>query len=163
MTDDTLMKAAIKGSVAVSTALLLQACVPTPGADDKQAAKEEYLQGELEKQAGDAMPAGAIQIGDDLYMAPVAIDAEGCEQFRQWSGLGVMQLAIHFRDGEGGFSPIKSAENSCNATMVETGPDQDGCQTFRAEQPDGSATDVTYYDYQGGGYTVRKDRSVCAS
>ena len=162
--DDTLKETVIRGGAAALAVLLLQSCVQMTGANEKQAAENEDVAEDLiEEQSDDTMPEGAIFVREHLYVVPVAVDAEGCEQFREWSDLGVTRLVIYFRDGKGSFTPIKSEEGSCNAQMAETGPDEDGCPAYRAEQPDGSVTEIPYYEFPGGGYTINKERSVCAS
>ena len=106
------------------------------------------------------VPDGAVQMSKGVYAVPVAIDDDGCEQFSQWAQSGVTQSVVLYRDGDGGFSALKSDKASCNAEMVSAGTDDRGCPVFRAEQPDGNVTDVIYYRSQSG-YTVSADRAIC--
>lgn len=154
-----------RGGTAVLAALLLNACTPQTTADQSRKEARQALEDaapgstrRFEK------PEAAFLIKDDLYAVPLAVDKEGCEQLTTWSESGIKNLAqpIYFHDGEGSFSPTKVDGASCNATMVETGVDDDGCPTFRAEQPDGTSSEVTYYASHNG-YTVKKERSNCRS
>lgn len=132
-------------------------CVPTD-ADDGDASIEDLLAADT---SAGGVPEGAMPISDATYAVPVAVDADGCEQFSEWSTAGVARQIIYFHDGSGGFAAAKSAEYSCNADMVEIGADDRGCTLYRAEQPDGSVTDVAYYRV-GDGYSVSPDKSDCA-
>lgn len=158
---ETLKICVIRGGAAAMAALLLGACVPTES--HEQAGTDSLAEEVARHQPAAGMPEGALAIGDHLYAVPVAVDQDGCEQFREWSELGVERQVIYYRDGKGSFSAIKSEDGSCNAEMVESGADADGCPTFRAEQPDGTATDVIYYQSVAGGYAVNKAQSACAS
>ncbi len=50
------------------------------------------------------IPAGAVRVGDDLYMVPVGRDADGCERFTMFSRTKMVPAVIHYRDGKGGFT-----------------------------------------------------------
>lgn len=159
----TLTRALTMGSAAALAVLLLDACVPQTTADQ---ARIEANKRKLEEAAGSEIPPSekpdvAFLIEDDLYAVPLAVDADGCEQFTTWSKSGAKSLTqpIYFLDGQGSFSPTK-LEESCNAEMVQTGTDDTGCPTFLATQPDGTSSEVIYYPAQNG-YTVRKERSTC--
>ena len=106
------------------------------------------------------VPDGAIWMAKGIYAVPVAVDGDGCEQFSQWAASGATQPVVLYRDGEGGFSALKSEEASCNAEMVSAGADGSGCPVFRAEQPDGKVTEVIYYRSESG-YTANPERAVC--
>lgn len=153
-----------KGGAALA-ALLLSACVPQAGYEQAQIEANKKILEEAapgSKIATYQEPDVRFLIKDDLYAVPIAVDASGCEQFTTWSESGTQSLAqaIYFHDGQGSFSPIKSYEASCNATMVETGSDSTGCRTFRAKQPEGPSSEVIYYRSRNG-YTVKRERSVC--
>jgi hypothetical protein len=154
----------MKGGVAVLTALLVSACTPpTTTSQSKDKDPKQVLEDAVPgSTTGPGMPEVAFMIEEGLYAVPLAVDKDGCEQFTTWSETGVKSLAqpIYFHDGEGAFSPIKVDDASCNASMVKTGVDEDGCPTFRAEQPDGSSSEVVYYPSHHG-YTIRKERSNC--
>ena len=111
-------------------------------------------------QPGAAMPKGAILVSEGVYAVPIAVSAEGCEQFSQWSALGATQPVILYHDGVGGFTATKSDRFSCNADMVNVGRDSLGCPTFRAEQPNGKVTDVLYYP-SGSSFTANPARATC--
>jgi hypothetical protein len=156
--------ACARGGIVALAALLLAACVPPTPADQAGRATGRPYEGA----PGDAArtiperPDVAFLIEDGLYAVPLAVDANGCEQFTTWSESGVRSLnqPIYFLDGEGSFTPTKLDDVSCNAEMVKTGTDKTGCPTFEAEQPDGTSSKVTYYP-AANGYTVRRDRSSC--
>ena len=137
---------------------IVTGCVQPGDADENEASIQEMLASD--PSAG-GIPEGAIPISDTIYAVPVAVDADGCEQFSEWSTEGVARQLIQFHDGQGGFTAIKSAEHSCNAVMVEAGEDDRGCMMYRAEQPDGSATDVAYYP-AGSGFSTNPNKSDCA-
>lgn len=160
----SLLGVSIRQGGAALAALLLCSCIP---ATTEPQGKVEAGQ-KAHEEAASASEAGVLKkpdvrflIKDDLYAVPIAVDADGCEQFTTWSESGAKSLAqpIYFLDGEGAFSPTKT-EASCNANMIETGTDDTGCRTFQAEQPDGTSSEVTYYRSRNG-YTVKRDRSTC--
>lgn len=134
---------------------LLVGCAPSNVGGD------ESLSDVLAAESSEGPPRGAVLMADDVYAVPVSIDADGCEQFAGWSAGGVVRQIIYFRDGAGGFTAIKSAEHSCNASMVAIAEDDRGCPMFRAEQPDGTAADVAYYR-SGTGYVTNPDNADCA-
>jgi len=53
------------------------------------------------------IPAGAIAIGNDMYMVPLGKDKDGCEQFRAFSPSKAVIQVIFYRDTEGGFTTDK--------------------------------------------------------
>jgi len=57
---------------------------------------------------GGEIPAGAVQIEDEVYMVPAGIDSQGCETFTMWSPTKAVIMVIHYRDGKGGFTPDRS-------------------------------------------------------
>jgi|GEM_PF-6344093 len=151
----------IKGSVAVLAAGLLSACAPVDGGK-KVEADVKQVRGNAAARAAAEKPKGAVLIKDGLYAVPLAVDKDGCEHFRTWSETGPIPLGqpIYYHDGNGSFSSTRLDDASCSAKMVETAPDPEGCPTFRAEQPDGSTSDVQYFQ-SASGYTTTKERSVC--
>jgi hypothetical protein len=55
------------------------------------------------------LPAGAIPVGNDIYMVPVVKDETGCMQYRMHApGRGVAQV-IYYADGKGGFTTNREA------------------------------------------------------
>ena len=141
--------------VAGSLMSLLVGCAPSDAGGDEGAIEI------LATEPAVGAPKGAVPMAGDVYAVPVSIDSDGCEQFSAWSAGGVVPQVVHYRDGAGGFSAIKSAEHSCNADMVSIGEDERGCAMFRAEQPDGTAVDVAYYR-SGNGYVTNADNADCA-
>ncbi len=142
--------------IAGCLALFVAGCVPSDASDETQSMRDAV------KAASDGdggMPAGAIPMSDGVYAVPVAVDAEGCETFTEWSSLGVARQAVYFRDGDGGFTTTRS-ERACSANMVEIGEDTRGCKTFRARQPNGEETDIVYYRAESG-YTADPESAVC--
>ncbi len=156
------------GGVTVLVGLLLSGCtqqmaIDRPNAQSKIQASEETPEGALPgRLPGSGKPDIAFVIKEDLYAVPLAVDNDGCEQFTTWSESGVRSLAqpIYFHDGEGSFSPTKVEGASCNASMIQTSADGEGCPTFRAEQPDGTSSEAVYYPARNG-YTIKKERSDC--
>lgn len=159
---DTFNWILIKGSVAVSAALLLNACAPVEGASTTEA-KQEIL--DRKTAAGDTdfeVPEGAEPFEDGAYAVPHSVDGKGCEMFTIARPGGHSQRVFYFRSEGTSFSPRKS-QALCNVVMEEDGSDAEGCPTFRAVQPDGSSSDATYYRAQGDSYTAYKERSTCDS
>jgi len=156
------------GSVVVFAGLLLGSCTQETVTDQSKAQSnnedaEQVLEDTIPgSSTGLGKPDIAFFIEDDLYAVPLAVDREGCEQFTTWSESGVKSLAqpIYFHDGEGSFSPTKVEGASCNASMIETEIDGKDCPTFRAQQPDGTSSEVVYYQSRNG-YTIKKERSTC--
>jgi hypothetical protein len=54
--------------------------------------------------APDALPAGAIKIGQDLYQVPIGLDADGCAIYRLYSPTRMVGQAISYRSRAGGFT-----------------------------------------------------------
>ena len=142
----------------VSLSLFVAGCVPSEADGDTTSARETIIQ---KSESGGRIPDGAVPLSDNIYAVPVAVDSEGCELFAEWTAGGVVRQVIYFRDGEGEFSAVKSDEHACNAVMVDVGGDERGCTIYRAEQPDGSASDVAYYR-SATGYTVNPDNADCS-
>jgi hypothetical protein len=138
---------------------LLAACTP-PG-EGPAATPQEALERAAEgRQPAQGVPAGAVMVEDGLYAVPIAVDAGGCEQFSLWSPGGAVAEVIHFRDGEGGFSPTRTP-GSCGAVMVSAGQDETGCPQFAIEQPDGALTEARFYERAGGGYGTNRSGAAC--
>lgn len=153
MTTGSLVGAALVGSLMS----VLVGCVPAE--QDTDAGLDADL---LAATSGDGeVPKGAIQLSETSYAVPVSVDGDGCEQFSEWSTAGAARQIVYFHDGNGGFTATKSVEHACNADMVAVGEDDRGCTLYRAEQPDGSATDIDYYP-SGGGFTWNPDTADCA-
>ena len=60
-------------------------------------------------------PAGAIQVGDDRYMAPVGKDDSGCQRYTPWSAKHPVTTAIYYRKPDGSFT-LNPAEAPCSAS-----------------------------------------------
>lgn len=60
------------------------------------------------------LPAGAIQVGDDRYMAPVDKDSSGCQRYTPWSAKHPVTTAIYYRKSDGSFT-LNPAEAACTA------------------------------------------------
>lgn len=143
------------GSVIVVMSTL-SACMPTEADSEAKSARDVLAARTSES----GMPKGAIALSEGLYAVPVAVDDEGCEQFSEWSSSGVTRQIVYFRDGEGGFTAVKSAAHACNAEMKEAGVDERGCTIYQAAQPDGEVTDVAYYRTERG-YVVNPAAALC--
>ena len=61
-----------------------------------------------------SLPAGAIQVGEDLYMVPMGADQTGCPQFRMHSPTKAVPQVIYYADGKGGYT-MNRAEASCSS------------------------------------------------
>lgn len=59
------------------------------------------------------VPAGAISVGDDVYMVPAGM-LDGCPSFRAFSPGKAVTQAMHFRKTGGGFT-MNRAEADCTA------------------------------------------------
>jgi len=57
-------------------------------------------------------PAGAIPMGDEMYMVPIGRDPGGCEQFTAWSATKPVAQVIYYRARKGGFTADR-AEADC--------------------------------------------------
>ena len=53
-------------------------------------------------------PPGAIRVGDDYYMVPIATDDSGCLQYRGWSSSRPVPAAIYYRKPDGEFTLYRS-------------------------------------------------------
>ena len=62
----------------------------------------------------DALPEGAIALGESLYMVPAGVDDTGCPWFRAFSPTKMVVQAMFYRAAEGGFVMDKS-EAVCTA------------------------------------------------
>jgi hypothetical protein len=58
------------------------------------------------------IPAGAIQVGQELYQVPIGRDAEGCAIYRLYSPTRMVSQAISYRGRDGGFT-IDRQEADC--------------------------------------------------
>ncbi len=56
----------------------------------------------------EALPAGAIEVGDDFYMVPAGTDDDGCPRFRAFARRQNVPDAIFYRRRDGGFTPNKA-------------------------------------------------------
>lgn len=57
---------------------------------------------------GQALPAGAIEVGEDFYMVPAGADADGCPRFRAFTRRQNAPDVIFYRKRDGGFTPNKA-------------------------------------------------------
>ena len=62
--------------------------------------------------AGEALPAGAIAVGPDLYQVPVGEDAAGCVMYRLYSPTAMVAQAIAWRRPDGSFT-LDRREAAC--------------------------------------------------
>jgi hypothetical protein len=56
-----------------------------------------------------ALPAGAVQVGPELYQVPVGADADGCPMYRLYSPTRLVSQAIAYRSRDGGFTADRRA------------------------------------------------------
>ena len=68
---------------------------------------------ESSEQAPVELPEGAIAVGDDLYMVPLAAPVAGCPAFRAFSPTKMVVQAIYFRTADGRFVTDRQ-EADCN-------------------------------------------------
>ena len=69
--------------------------------------------GNIEADAAE-LPAGAIAIGDDVYMVPAGADDAGCPWFGAFSPTKMVVQAMFYRAAEGGFT-MDRTEAECAA------------------------------------------------
>ena len=62
--------------------------------------------------AGEALPAGAIAVGPDLYQVPIGEDAAGCVMYRLYSPTAMVAQAIAWRRPDGSFT-LDRREAAC--------------------------------------------------
>ena len=60
------------------------------------------------------IPAGAIEVGQDLYQVPIGRDADGCAMYRLYSPTRMVSQAISYRSRDGGFT-IDRQEADCRS------------------------------------------------
>jgi hypothetical protein len=109
------------------------------------------------------LPPGAIAAGERLYMVPVGVDTDGCEQFTPFSSGGMTNQAIHYRLPDGSFVLAKDPA-ACRVEMVPLPPSVDGCARFQARPAAGlTPTAVAYRPALAGGYVVIREEAACAS
>ena len=58
--------------------------------------------------AASVPPPGAIRVGDDYYMVPIATDDSGCRQYGAWSSSRAVPAAIYYRKPDGEFTLYRS-------------------------------------------------------
>ena len=63
--------------------------------------------GEVSPSAAE-LPAGAVAIGDDIYMVPAGRDDTGCPWFRAFSPTKLVVQAMFYRAADGGFVMARS-------------------------------------------------------
>ena len=105
----------------------------------------------------------AIQVGDDLYMIPTGLDEDACETFKPHSASNPVKAAIHYRQADGTFG-IARDPGICKVEMTPIGPDQDGCERFRAVPVNADLTvghEVVYYQEADGSFSPRKPETSC--
>ncbi len=69
-----------------------------------QAVTNSSGQKESPEESKAQIPPGAIQTGDDFYMAPIGKDSDGCAQFSPWSKSLMVPAAIYYRKADGSFT-----------------------------------------------------------
>lgn len=75
-----------------------------PGTDRTGAATEAL--------SAASIPAGAIEVGQDLYQVPIGRDADGCALYRLYSPTRMVSQAISYRRRDGSFT-IDRREAGC--------------------------------------------------
>ena len=91
--------------------LLLTAGCQTVGEDSDMTADK----GKVERQGAAAKvpPENAISVGNDVFMVPVSVDADGCQQYTAWSSTKAVLAVIQYRRADGSFTPDKR-EAACD-------------------------------------------------
>ncbi len=106
----------------------------------------------------------AIQVSDDLFMIPTGLDDDGCETFKPHStGGNPVKTAIHFRQAEGGFG-IAHDPAVCKVEMTSMGPDEDGCERYRAAPVNADLPledEIVYYKAADASFSALKPRGSC--
>lgn len=64
------------------------------------------------------LPAGAIQVGEDLYQVPIGTDDDGCPMFRLHSPTRMVAQAIYYRDATGGFT-MNREDAACGSPTAD--------------------------------------------
>ncbi len=107
----------------------------------------------------------AIPVSDDLLMIPSGLDDDGCETFKPHSVSGnPVKTAIYYRQADGGFG-IARDPAVCKVEMTSMGPDEDGCERYRAVPASSDLPvtyEVVYYGAADGGYSAVKPRENCS-
>ena len=107
----------------------------------------------------------AIPVSDDLLMIPTGLDDDGCETFKPHSvGGNPVKTAIYYRQADGGFG-IARDPAACKVEMTSMGPDQDGCERYRAVpiSTDLPVEDeVIYYRTADGSYSASRPEDSCS-
>lgn len=104
-----------------------------------------------------------IPVSDDLFMIPTGIDDEGCETFNPFSENNLVTTAVHHRQADGSFG-IARDPAVCRVEMMAMGPDDTGCERYRAVPVNKDLlmeNEVVYYRLADGGYSPRKPKSSC--
>lgn len=110
------------------------------------------------------LPEMAIQVSDDLFMIPAGLDEDGCETFNPFSTSdNPVKTAIHFRQADGGFG-IAHDPAVCKVEMTSMGPDEDGCERYRAVPVNADLpidNEVIYYKTADGSYSASRPEDSC--
>lgn len=95
---------------------LLGGCAPPspPGAGAPAAAEDgaAHPAPAAQRPSGGAAggpPAGAVQVGPELYQVPIGADAEGCPMYRLYSPTRLVSQAIAYPGRDGGFTADRRA------------------------------------------------------
>ena len=107
----------------------------------------------------------AIPVSEDLLMIPTGLDDQGCETFKPHSvGGNPVKTAIYYRQADGGFG-IARDPAVCKVEMISMGPDDDGCERYRAVPIRADLIleiEVIYYRSADGGYSALKPKDSCS-
>ena len=103
----------LDGGLALALAALAFVSACSPAANGDGQAGRAPVAGPSSRGEGEEplppIPAGAIEVGPDLYMVPLGKDADGCTMFRAFSQKLFVVQAIYYRDAQGRFVNAKNA------------------------------------------------------
>lgn len=129
--------------------------------------EETATVGKLSSPDPEAMAAMLEEIGipvaGDLFMIPAGLDEEGCETFNPHSAGNPVKAALHYRQADGTFG-IARDPAVCAVEMTAIGPDEDGCERYRAVPVNSDLPvqhEVVYYRTAEGTYSARKPEGSC--
>jgi hypothetical protein len=80
-----------------------------PAAADAAAASPAPAAQRPSREAADGLPAGAVEVGPELYQVPIGADADGCPIYRLYSPTKLVSQAIAYRSPDGGFTADRRA------------------------------------------------------
>lgn len=111
------------------------------------------------------IPDVAIPVSDDLFMIPAGLDEDGCETFKPHSAGGnPVKTALYFRQADGGFGIARDAA-VCKVELTSMGPDEDGCERYRAMPVNADLpmeNEVIYYRKPDDSYSAWKPKESCS-